>query len=355
MTAMDEVGGPDAGARQLGNPDLGENPGSEGLGEIDLSSLAAAARPTGGISWLNRRLAPTLSRGTADRGEDLRDPDRARQHWDRARVLVVDRTGRVAASDIQTRVRLQFSPGPQFGQAPPANAVLLGAVGDTDYWALPGEVPEQPAEESDGWGRTGGGLRQWGEVLDDTEAGLLTSAVAVLTWHALAPFCPRCGMANRPTSAGWARICDNNHLEFPRTDPAVIMLVHDGADSAVLARQPSWPRHRYSVLAGFTEAGEALEATVVREVGEEIGVAVTDVQYLGSQPWPFPRSLMMGFAALADEGAPLHPRPGEIEEARWVTRDEVRRVLRDEAASPELLLPSGISIARQLIEGWARG
>ena len=113
-----------------------------------------------------------------------------------------------------------------------------------------------------------------------------------------------------PTPAGWSRLCPRQHEDFPRTDPAVIVLVHDGADSMVLARQPIWPTGRMSVLAGFVEAGESLEATVAREVLEEVGVHVTDVSYLGSQPWPFPRSLMVGFAARAEPGAALLPVPG---------------------------------------------
>ncbi|MEO5832553.1 MAG: NAD(+) diphosphatase [Nakamurella sp.] len=327
--------------------------GTEGLGEVDLPSLAAGGAL--GAGWLTGGLTPTLSRGTADRGEDFRSPAHTTAFWPTARVLVVDEDGRVPADTDGSRVRLRYRPALEFGDTPTTDAVHLGVVDGVDVWAVSGPVDVQPAEESDGWGRTGGGLRQWGEVLDDTEAGLLTSAVAVLTWHRLAPFCPRCGDANAPTTAGWSRTCPNGHLEFPRTDPAVIMLVHDGADSCVLARQPVWPAHRFSILAGFTEAGESLEATVVREVREEVGVHVADVRYLGSQPWPFPRSLMVGFAARAERGAELQPRAGEIESARWVTRDEVRSVLADEAAHPTLRLPSGISIARQLIEAWARG
>jgi NAD+ diphosphatase len=221
---------------------------------------------------------------------------------------------------------------------------------------IPGDVPAQPTDQPDRWGRTGGGLRQWGAQLDDTEAGLLTTATAITTWHRLAPYCPRCGELNSPTGAGWSRTCANGHQEFPRTDPAVIVLVHDGADRIVLARQPIWPAHRYSVLAGFTEAGESLESTVVREVSEEVGLHVGDVRYLGSQPWPFPRSLMVGFAARAEPGAPLHPRPGEIEAAIWVTRQEILELLDDESAGrTDLMLPTSVSIARQLIERWARG
>src|SRR6185295_293966 len=111
------------------------------------------------------------------------------------------------------------------------------------------------------------------------------------------------------------------------TDPAVICLVHDGADRVLLARQPVWAPGRFSVLAGFVEAGESLEACVVREIREEVGVDVSEVSYLGSQAWPFPRSLMIGFHALADPAQPLVPADGEIAEAMWVTRDELRAAL----------------------------
>ncbi len=337
------------------DPDAGgyERLGNESLGEVRLPGLAPAGAL--GAGWLTGSLAPVLSRGTADRGEDVRVAEHAESYWAGARVLVVDDDGRVAATRSAGEVRLDYLQAREWGDTPPPDAVLLGRVGEVDHWAVGGPVPAQPDEVADGWGRGAGGLRQWGALLDDTDAGLLTSAVAVLTWHRTAPFCPRCGEPNVPTGAGWSRTCPNRHQEFPRTDPAVIMLVHDGADRAILARQPSWPDRRYSILAGFTEAGESLEATVVREVREEVGVDVDDVRYLGSQPWPFPRSLMMGFAARAAPGAVLTPRPGEIAEAHWVTREEVRAVLADEDGHPELGLPSAISIARQLIERWARG
>jgi len=246
--------------------------------------------------------------------------------------------------------------------SPPPGAVLLGAVDGIDHWAVRGEVAD------------GGGLRQFGSLLPDTDAGLLTTATALLTWHATAAFCPRCGQPNAATVAGWSRICPQEHEEFPRTDPAAIVLVHDGADSIVLARQPIWPVGRMSVLAGFVEAGESLEGTVAREVLEEVGVHVSDVSYLGSQPWPFPRSLMVGFAARAEPGARLSPRVGEIEEAHWFHRDEVRRMLAAEvgswggaenpAAEPPavtaadgtrvtVMLPDPVSIARRMVQAWA--
>ncbi len=297
---------------------------------------------------------PLLSRGNADRSEDLREPARIAREWPRARVLTVDRRGR-AAIDPAT-ARLDTRAALTVGDAPTVDAVLLGAVGGVDHWAVPGDVDE------------GGGLREWGALLPDADAGLLTTATALLSWHASAGHCPRCGEPNTPTPAGWSRTCPNDHQEFPRTDPAVIVLVHDGIDSIVLARQPIWPAGRVSVLAGFVEAGESLEGTVVREVLEEVGLHVNGVGYLGSQPWPFPRSLMIGFEARAERGAPMVPRDGEIEEARWYHRDEIRAVLAAEAENPAakdawltgtsdadaaVILPGQVSIARRMIEGWA--
>ena len=295
---------------------------------------------------------PTLSRGDADRSEDLREPGRILEQWSRARVLVMGSGGKVAfdssAGRLQTVAALTVAP------EPPTDAVLLGAVDGIDQWAVRGEV------------ETGGGLRELGALLPDTDAGLLVTATALLTWHNAAGFCPRCGLPSTPKPAGWSRVCPNGHEDFPRTDTAVIVLVHDGVDKIVLARQPIWLPGRVSVLAGFVEAGESLEGTVTREVLEEVGVHVTDVSYLGSQPWPFPRSLMVGFAARAEPDAPLYPRAGEIEEANWYDRDEVRAMIEAEggrdvwanpADAPEgtsfrTVLPGPVSIARRMIEGW---
>lgn len=296
---------------------------------------------------------PALSRGTADRSEDLRDPDRILAAWPQARVLRVDAVGRLAADDGPSGPRLRFNPAESVGDRPPAGAVLLGRAEGVDHWAVAAagdvETDTVPGEDSDPEPRMS--LRALGPVLSDTDAGFATSAVAILGWHSSGAFCPRCGQPSVPDLPGHSRTCPNGHQEFPRTDPAVIVLVHDGTGNAVLARQPVWARGRVSVLAGFVEAGESLEATVIREIHEEIGVTVTDVAYLGSQPWPFPRSLMIGFAARTDPGTPLHPREGEIESAQWFSRQRLAAVL-DGTDGGGITLPDPVSIARRMVEGF---
>jgi len=166
------------------------------------------------------------------------------------------------------------------------------------------------------------------------------------------------GAPTAPVKAGWSRVDPvSGHQEFPRIDPAVICLVHDGGDRAVLARHAMWPERLFSLVAGFVEAGESFESCVAREIAEEIGLRVRDVRYLGSQPWPFPRSLMVGFHALADPDEEFSFNDGEIAEAAWFSRDEIRDALQQgdwSSTSPSrLLLPGSISIAREIIESWA--
>jgi NAD+ diphosphatase len=195
------------------------------------------------------------------------------------------------------------------------------------------------------------GLREVGALLDDAGAGLLTPAVALTQWHAVHPRCARCGTPTDVVQAGWARHCPHCGAEHhPRTDPAVIMAITDGAGRILLGRQAVWPPRRYSTLAGFVEPGESLEAAVRREVLEESGVVVGDVRYLGSQPWPFPSSLMLGFTGTAT-GTDVTVDGVELEDARWWTREEFDRDL----ASGDLLLPPPVSIARRLVEHWYGG
>jgi NAD+ diphosphatase len=275
-----------------------------------------------------------------------------------ARVLQVTADGEFPTAAGIDGLHVVTEPAAQFGAAPPPGAVLLGSLGGRDYWAMP-----QPGIEPtiDGAGPQHAvahlaTVRTVGPLLPDDEAALATTAVALLGWHRSAAFCSRCGTRTEPDPSGHSRTCVAGHQEFPRLDPAVIVLVHDAADHAVLARQPSWAPGRFSVLAGFTEAGESLEGTVAREIDEEIGVAVDQVEYLGSQPWPFPRSLMIAFAARAPRGAALRPRPGEIDDARWFSRRELRTLLRDadggRVTPSGITLPGPVSIARRMVEAF---
>lgn len=307
---------------------------------------------------------PALSRTAVPRNDLLRDnaAELARL-WPSARLLPVDRRGRAPMGRDREMPVLDFRSTASLGSEPPAGAALLGEQAGVCYWAVRAE-PDGPVQEGMGWDATlpdtdepvWQDLRLAGGLLSDEHAGLLTTAVAVLSWHDNAGFCAKCGSRTESKRAGWATHCAGcGREEYPRTDPAVICLVHDGGDQVLLARQPIWPPDRYSVLAGFVEGGESLEACVVREIGEEVGIAVDSVSYLGSQPWPFPRSLMVGFAAIGDPTKPLVPADGEIEKARWVHRDEVRAALANGGVGPGLILPGATSIARRMLESWARG
>jgi NAD+ diphosphatase len=310
---------------------------------------------------------PLLSRSTVEREEGLRDDEaRRRELWADGRVLVLDPHGRTPVREAGTV--LAYRPADSFGDVPPADAFLLGEQEGVGYWAIVVDQESEPTADGwNAWKQVGNGTgEQWldlrgaGAFLNATCAGLFTTAIALANWHSRAKFCAKCGSPVRRVKAGWATRCTGcSREEYPRTDPAVICLVHDrdGQDGSqvLLARQPIWPKGRYSVLAGFVEAGESLEACVSREIAEEVGVDVTDIRYLGSQPWPFPRSLMLGFAASADPAQPVRMADGEIEEAHWVPRAEVREALEAErAGTPHWLgLPGPTSIARRMLESWA--
>ncbi|MGW6694596.1 NAD(+) diphosphatase [Rhodococcus sp. NPDC054953] len=289
---------------------------------------------------------PLLSRSALDRAEELRsDVDALRAGWADALLLRITHRGQARVDGAD----LVLEPAAALGAEPVPGAVFLGRREGRHLWAV--RVPAMTGQLAD--------LRMIGHRLDDASAGLLTTAVAILNWHDGAGFSAIDGSPTEPTMSGWSRHSSSTgHEEFPRTDPAVICLVHDGADRVLLARNGMWPDRRFSVLAGFVEAGESLEACVAREIEEEVGLAVRDIHYLGSQPWPFPRSVMIGFSAIADPEAPLAFTDGEIAEAHWFSRDEVRDALAlGDWSSPEearLLVPGSVSIARGMIEAWAK-
>lgn len=290
----------------------------------------------------------SMSRPVLDRRGDLRaDPHLLRRLLDdpatRVLRLVGDRAAVehdphgslwavLAAPDAADHDRLGF---------------YLGEAGGTAYLGVvAGDLPT-PAEDDPGW-RT---LRQVGADLDDLGAELLTTTLALANWHATHTHCPRCGAPTKPSLGGWIRRCPADGSEhYPRTDMAVIVAVVDAADRLLLARGRGFRAGGMSVLAGFVEPGEALAGAVVREVEEESGVRVTDVTYLGDQPWPFPASLMIGFTARA-ETTELRLQADEIEEARWFTREE----LVVEVDAGRVYLPGRLSIARKLVEHWYGG
>ena len=225
-------------------------------------------------------------------------------------------------------------------------AVFLGQDGDgTAYVGVEGDPPDP--EGTSQW-RT---LREVGALLPDRDAGLFATMKGLAGWHGSHTHCPQCGAPTVPDQSGWIRRCLQDGTEhYPRTDPAVIMAVTDDADRLLLARSPSWPEGRLSVLAGFVEPGESLEAAVAREVFEEVGVVVEQVRYLGNQPWPFPSSLMVGFTSRALDPT-LQLNMDEIVEAMWVSREELQEMV----LAGRFGLSPTVSIARRIIEHWYGG
>lgn len=291
----------------------------------------------------------SLSRGTLNR-DGLRrregDPIAAALASDSTRVIELA-DGRALTCRVDGRLRLVHR-APRFDDAR-AQTLYLGHNDEgTDYLAVLHDLEESAqAGTARGW-RT---LREAGADLDDTDSGVLTTAVALANWHARHQFCPRCGGATEVEEGGWVRRCVvDGSQHYPRTDAAIIVAVIGEDDQILLARGPHWPEGRLSVLAGFVEAGESLESAVRREVMEEVGVRVSDIAYLGNQPWPFPASLMVGFTARAASSA-LTLDPVEIVEAHWFTRGELSFAAR----TGEVGLPPRVSIARHLIEHWHGG
>ncbi len=192
-------------------------------------------------------------------------------------------------------------------------------------------------------------LREIGAQLSPTESELALHATALSNWHLAHPRCPRCGGPTRVDLGGAARYCDADQSQHhPRTDSAVIVLIKDRADRILLGHQPVWPEGRFSTFAGFLEPGETFEQCVSREVFEESHIKVSEIKYLGSQPWPFPASIMIAFEAVTDNPEAAQGDGEEITEVKWFSRAELKAA----AADGSLLLPPTISVARKMIEGW---
>ena len=274
-----------------------------------------------------------------DRADELRgDP-----HW----LEAVRAVANCLWLDPNGRLLTRADGLPETTLGAPGDAVFLGRRGDEHWFAALAPSPfadDQPHLD----------LRSAGQLWPAFESTLFAQARAVLHWRASHRFCPACGHALAFSRGGWQGDCSGcGRVEYPRSDPAVIVAVSDG-ERLLLGRQASWPARRYSTLAGFVEPGETLEQTVQREVFEESRVRVRRARYLASQPWPFPGSLMLGFIADAEPDAPATAQD-ELEDARWFSRDEIAAALGDDREDAPLRLSPPISISRWLIERWYAG
>lgn len=296
-----------------------------------------------------------LSRASVDRSAHLRSP-RGTSAVDSLRAELGDSNSLVFAvhrgmAQVNEENELIFSQGISLDDH--VSWAYLGAEGDISYFCIFADDEYVQNNNPESWRN----LRVVGAQLSDRDAGLMVTAVALDNWHTTHTHCPRCGTGTVITESGWTRTCPrDDSVHFPRTDPAVIMAVTDHQDRILLARQARWEPGWMSVLAGFVESGESLESAVIREIAEESGVEVDphSVTYLGSQPWPFPNSLMLGFTSKAsarysgDERIAVTVDGEEIVYAQWFSREELMKACID----GEVHLPPPVSIAHRIIVHW---
>jgi NAD+ diphosphatase len=295
----------------------------------------------------------SLSRHALNRRAELRDNPEAVEALlarDSSRVVVFSQ----GKALVEENSLLTFSTAEIVEQAgiAPTELLFLGIAEiheDTAFFAasLDADVAQKLLPEQAQWGD----LKVLGHQLSDLDAGLFTQGLALINWHESHKFSPRSGENVIAAQAGWVlrHPEDPTHQIFPRTDPAVIVMVTDEHDRLLLGNNALWEPHRFSLLAGFVEPGESLEAAVIREVFEESGLKVVNPTYLASQPWPFPQSLMLGFRAEVAPGVDpeaLIADGEEIVKLRWFTREELL------ASLEEIVLPGPVAIARVLIEQW---
>ena len=215
-------------------------------------------------------------------------------------------------------------------------------LGKTPYFAAYRSGDEAPSADFET-------LRTIGQKLSALEIGAAVHALALSQWHESHQRCAKCGAGTKVGMAGALRKCSSCAAEHhPRTDPAIIVLVKDERDRILLGRQKVWPEKRFSTFAGFVEPGESFESTVIREVREECGGEVKSMRYLGSQPWPFPASIMIAYEAIVSNPDLVKPDGEEIEEIIWLDRTQIKVLV----ANQELLLPPAISVARAMINAW---
>lgn len=287
-----------------------------------------------------------LSRATLDRAALVREDESrlASLAADPSASAIWVSGGAVAAVVDDTLCALVATP---LAAVDPRHDVSFLGVDDAGRGKFAVHVPDAPVAMLPPLAKWSN-LREIGHRVDATDAGMAVTAVALDHWRSSWRRCPRCGEALRVTKGGWAMRCPGCEVDhFPRTDPAVITLVLDRDDRALLGRHVNWQPGWMSTFAGFVEAGESAEAALRREIEEEAGVRVREMAYLGSQPWPFPRSLMLGYHAWTDDERSV-PDPQEIAETRWFTRES----LFESCDKGEIRLPPAVSISRKLIERW---
>ena len=294
-----------------------------------------------------------------DRSSELRNsPNELEKLWEKGKIIHLarqkflvksDRPKLLTAGEIK-ELSANFIPGLR---------IFLGILDGEAFFAFCTDVKsdqiekfDKPTEELVGSEfenyKT---LRETDGLFNDFEMSISLHAQALSNWHHAHPKCSKCSQTTTSAHGGTIRICDSCGGEhFPRVDPAIIVLLRDRADRIILGRQKIWPERRYSCFAGFVEPGEAFEQTVEREVLEEAGVGVSEIKYLGSQPWPFPASLMISFEAVTDTPELVRPDGDEIEAVKILSRTEFEA----EIESGALLLPPEISVARKMIESWRK-
>lgn len=287
------------------------------------------------------RHAPGFTGSPFDRADPVRNDEGALaahlSNW-RARVLALD------GAEPKTDEYGNLAWGSLAEVAADAEMILLGLLDDKPHFAV---IPDQPFP--DGF-RTPSLWRAL-DSLSAEQAAIYGTARSVIDWHHRHGFCSRCGSATRPFRAGWGRRCPSCNTEhFPRVDPVVIMLA-EYDDKVLVGRQPRFPPRNYSALAGFLEPGESIEESVRRELFEEAGVTVSNVRYVASQPWPFPAaSLMIACIGSADDDR-LTIDTNELEDAMWVSRDDVAAALSG-AEDARFNAPPRFAIANTLLRAW---
>lgn len=293
------------------------------------------------------------SKAALNRSAELRTkPEVLAKLWESAQIIhlssqrfLVNSAGslRYLKADEIEALDSKFQPGLK---------IFLGKLEEQSFFAYCTDIKSDLAESFEkGEDPEYLTLRELDGKLNEIELSIAVHAQALSNWHHSHPRCSRCGDTTTPANGGTTRICDGKGEEhFPRTDPAIIVLLRDQSDRIILGRQRVWPINRFSCFAGFVEAGESFEEAVEREVLEEAGVGTTEIKYLGSQPWPFPASLMISFEAVTNTPELVKPDGEEIEEIRVLSRKEFE----EQVASGKLLLPPTISVARKMIDAWRK-